>query len=53
LVASRRPVILAHPNAFDTDLSRVPPACLVEVNSRTAHRRHVAAVYMIAVMKAP
>lgn len=28
------PVIVAHPNALDTNLDRVPPECLVEINNR-------------------
>lgn len=34
LLASGRPVIVAHPNALGTDLRRVPPECLVELNNR-------------------
>lgn len=34
LLATGRPVIIAHPNALDTDLNRVPPECLVELNNR-------------------
>jgi histidinol phosphatase-like PHP family hydrolase len=34
LLGSGEPVILAHPNALDTDLDRVPPDCLVEINNR-------------------
>jgi DNA-binding transcriptional LysR family regulator len=34
LLAAGAPVIVAHPNAFDTDLDRVPPECLVELNNR-------------------
>jgi hypothetical protein len=38
LAGSGRPVIIAHPNALQTDLSRVSPACLVEINNRYAWR---------------
>lgn len=38
LLASGRPVIVAHPNALDTDLSRVPPECYVEINNRYVWR---------------
>jgi len=34
LLAAGKPVIVAHPNALDTDLTRVPPECLVELNNR-------------------
>jgi len=33
-----RPVIVAHPNILDTDLNRVPPECLVEINNRYVWR---------------
>ena len=33
-----RPVIIAHPNAFNTDLERVPPDCFVEINNRYVWR---------------
>ncbi|MEJ2326690.1 MAG: hypothetical protein P8Y27_16185 [Chromatiaceae bacterium] len=32
------PVIVAHPNALDTDLARVPPECLIEINNRYVWR---------------
>jgi histidinol phosphatase-like PHP family hydrolase len=38
LLATRRPVIIAHPNALDTDLNRVPGECLVEINNRYVWR---------------
>jgi histidinol phosphatase-like PHP family hydrolase len=38
LLADDRPLIVAHPNALDTDLERVPPECLVEVNNRYVWR---------------
>ncbi|MCG6942467.1 MAG: hypothetical protein LJE69_14600 [Thiohalocapsa sp.] len=34
LLADGKPVIVAHPNALGTDLDRVPPECLVELNNR-------------------
>jgi hypothetical protein len=34
LLSAGTPVIVAHPNALDTDLDRVPPECLVELNNR-------------------
>ena len=38
LLATGRPVIIAHPNALGTDLGRVPDACLVEINNRYVWR---------------
>ena len=38
LAATGRPVIVAHPQALQTDLRRVNPACLVEINNRYAWR---------------
>ncbi|NEX22672.1 hypothetical protein G3480_20575 [Thiorhodococcus mannitoliphagus] len=38
LLASGRPVIVAHPNALDTNLWRVPPECHVEINNRYVWR---------------
>jgi len=38
LLSTGKPVIIAHPNAFDTDLNRVPPECLVEINNRYVWR---------------
>jgi histidinol phosphatase-like PHP family hydrolase len=38
LLADERPVIVAHPNALGTDLTRVPPECLVEINNRYVWR---------------
>ncbi|KAA6183728.1 hypothetical protein F2Q65_14915 [Thiohalocapsa marina] len=38
LLAADRPVIVAHPNALGTDLKRVPPECLVEINNRYVWR---------------
>ena len=34
LLKTGRPVIIAHPTAFATDLNRVPPDCLIEINNR-------------------
>ena len=34
LLATDKPVIIAHPNALHTNLERVPPECLVEINNR-------------------
>jgi hypothetical protein len=34
LVETGTPVIVAHPNVLDTDLNRVPPECLIEINNR-------------------
>jgi histidinol phosphatase-like PHP family hydrolase len=34
LLATGRPVIIAHPHALQTNLDRVPDACLVEINNR-------------------
>jgi len=33
-----QPVIVAHPNALSTNLDRVPPECLVEINNRYVWR---------------
>ena len=38
LAASGRPAIIAHPQALQTDLERVSPACLIEINNRYAWR---------------
>ena len=34
LLAAGKPVIIAHPNVFHTDLNRVPSQCLIEINNR-------------------
>jgi hypothetical protein len=34
LLATGRPVIIAHPNALQTDLYRVPERCMIELNNR-------------------
>ncbi len=38
LLATRRPVIIAHPNAFGTDWRQLPPACHMEINNRYVWR---------------
>lgn len=38
LLATGKPVIIAHPNALGTDLNRVPAECLVEINNRYVWR---------------
>ena len=38
LAASGRPVIIAHPQMLQTDLSKVAPECLIEINNRYAWR---------------
>lgn len=38
LLATGRPVIIAHPMVLDTNLDRVPPSCLIEVNNRYVWR---------------
>ena len=38
LADSGRPAIIAHPQALQTDLERVSPACLIEINNRYAWR---------------
>lgn len=34
LLATDKPVVIAHPNALHTDLHRIPVECLVEINNR-------------------
>ena len=34
LLATERPVIIAHPNALNTNLKRLPAECLLELNNR-------------------
>ncbi len=34
LLETGQPVIVAHPNVLDTNLDRVPPECLIEINNR-------------------
>lgn len=38
LVATGRPVIIAHPMLLDTNLDKAPPECLAEVNNRYVWR---------------
>jgi histidinol phosphatase-like PHP family hydrolase len=38
LLATGRPVIIAHPNALGTDLNRIPEMCMVEINNRYVWR---------------
>lgn len=38
LLATGKPVIIAHPNALDTDLHRLPSDCLIEINNRYVWR---------------
>lgn len=38
LLETGKPVILAHPNIFQPDLSRVPPECCIEINNRYVWR---------------
>ena len=38
LLQTNKPVIIAHPNALATDLGRLPPDCLVEINNRYVWR---------------
>ena len=45
LLATGKPIIAAHPNAFGTDLKRVPPDCLIEINNRYVWRTDWRAYY--------
>jgi hypothetical protein len=45
LVETSVPVIVAHPNALDTDLDRVAPECLIEINNRYVWRSDWARFY--------
>ena len=38
LLATGKPVIIAHPLVLATDLNRVPPQCLIEINNRYVWR---------------
>ncbi|MGD9211857.1 MAG: hypothetical protein PVI90_13830, partial [Desulfobacteraceae bacterium] len=38
LLTTGKPVIIAHPNALRTDLNRVPPQCIIEINNRYVWR---------------
>jgi histidinol phosphatase-like PHP family hydrolase len=45
LLATGRPVIIAHPSALLTNLNRVPDACLIEINNRYVWRCNWHAYY--------
>lgn len=45
LLATGKPVIVAHPHALETDLKRLPPECLVEINNRYVWRTDWRAYY--------
>ena len=38
LLSTGKPVIIAHPLILETDLHRVPPGCLIEINNRYVWR---------------
>jgi histidinol phosphatase-like PHP family hydrolase len=38
LLASGKPLIIAHPLILETDLRRLPPQCLIEINNRYVWR---------------
>jgi len=38
LLATGKPLIIAHPLILETDLNRVPPQCLIEINNRYVWR---------------
>jgi histidinol phosphatase-like PHP family hydrolase len=38
LLATGKPLIIAHPLILETDLHRVPPQCLIEINNRYVWR---------------
>lgn len=38
LLATGRPLIIAHPLILETDLRRLPPSCLIEINNRYVWR---------------
>jgi histidinol phosphatase-like PHP family hydrolase len=38
LLAKGKPVLIAHPNAFNTNLNRVPSECFIEINNRYVWR---------------
>ncbi len=40
LLLAGKPVIIAHPQALDTKLKKVPDACLIEVNNRYVWRNN-------------
>jgi len=45
LLATGKPVIVAHPNALETDLKRVPAECFIEINNRYVWRTDWMAYY--------
>jgi histidinol phosphatase-like PHP family hydrolase len=45
LLMTGKPVIIAHPNALDTDLKRVSAECLIEINNRYVWRNDWRAYY--------
>lgn len=46
LLATGKPVIIAHPNALNTNLNRVPTECLVEINNRYIWQSEWESFYM-------
>jgi len=38
LLSTGKPVIIAHPQALDTNLDKVPPECFIEINNRYVWR---------------
>lgn len=38
LLTKQQPVIIAHPLMLETDLKRIPPECLIEINNRYVWR---------------
>ena len=45
LIATGQPVIIAHPNAFETDLNRISADCLIEINNRYVWRSNWRSYY--------
>lgn len=45
LLNTGRPVIIAHPNSFGTDLNRIPRNCIIEINNRYVWRNDWQAYY--------
>lgn len=46
LLATEKPVIIAHPNMLNTDLNRVAPQCLIEINNRYIWRCNWKSFYL-------
>lgn len=46
LLATGKPVIIAHPQALDTDLRKISPECYVEINNRYVWRFDWRSYYM-------